>query len=207
MANPEVSNVLKTGAVLWFAPVGETIPDETAVAYGDDWPGNWRRVGYTKAPLRMMYEDEQVDIETEEELAPVNRFRTSETLALETELAELTAEYLALAGGDQDTVVETSAAVGQKAYEEVGFGGSAIIAQYAWGFEGFRVDDAGDQQPVRMVVRKGTAKLNGELEFSQKSDGYPGIPLRINALADTSQLSGQKLALFQRVTAPAVAGP
>ena len=47
------------------------------------------------------------------------------------------------------------------------------------------------------------AMLNGALEFSQKSDDYVGVPIQIKALADTTQTAGEKLVLFQRVTAEA----
>ena len=53
MATPVVANILKTGAVLWNVPTGETVPDETSVAVGAAWGGNWARVGYTKEPLAL----------------------------------------------------------------------------------------------------------------------------------------------------------
>jgi hypothetical protein len=202
MGTPAVADVLKTGAVVWYAPVGETDPDDTSVGYGDDWGGDWERFGYTKEPLKFIYESEEADIEVEEELAPINRFRIKENLTLETVLAELTATYLEVAAGDQDTVVETPAGAAQKAVEDAGLGGVVVIGQHRWGFEGFRLDTDGDEQPLRIFIHKGTAMVNGEIEFSTKSDTYPGIPIQIKALADTTQTAGQKLCMFQRVTAP-----
>lgn len=200
MANPSVTNILKTGAVLWYAPTGENRPDETSVAYGGSWGGNWARVGYTKQQLTLAYESEETDIEVEEVLAPVKRFRISESLTIETVLAELTAAYLQLAASNQDTVTETSQGAEQDAYEETGLGGEVILTEKAWGFEGLYIDADGNEQPVRIFVHKGTARVNGELEFSQKADGYPGIPIQIKALADTTQSTGQELLLWQRVT-------
>jgi hypothetical protein len=182
------------------APSGEAKPDETTVAYGGDWSGNWERVGYTKEPLVMAYESEEFDVEVEEELAPIKRRRVKETMTLETVLAELTAEYLQLAASNQDTVSETAAGGAQKAYEETGLGGEAILTEKAWGFEGLYITSGGNDEPIRVFVHKGTAMVNGELEFSQKSTDYPGIPIQIKALCDTTQAAGQKLALFQRVT-------
>jgi len=202
MGTPVVANVLKTGAVVWYAPVGETNPDETSVAYAADWGGNWERLGYTSEPLVMTYESEEMDITTEEAVGPINRFRVRESLMLETKIAELTATYLALAGGDQDTVVETPADTDQKPLEEVGLGGVFVIPQHAWGFEGFRLDSAGTAQPVRVFVHIGTARIGGEVEFSQKSDSYPGIAIQIRALAKTANAAGKKLIEFQRVTGP-----
>lgn len=200
MANPSVTNVLKTGAALWYAPTGESKPDETSVAYGGSWGGNWARVGYTKEPLTLAYESEEVDVEVEEVLAPIKRFRISESLTVETVLAELTAAYLQLAASNQDTVSETEQGASQDAYEETGLGGEVVLTEKAWGFEGLFIDSDGNEQPVRIFVHKGTAMINGELEFSQKTDDYPGIPIQIKALADTTQSEGQELMLWQRVT-------
>jgi len=203
MANPVVANVIKSGARLYVAPTGEANPDETSVAYGAAWGGNWVRVGYTKTPLTMAYESDESDIEVEEELAPIKRRRVKENLTLETVLAELTATYLQLAASDQDTVSETAAGVGQKAYEETGLGGEAILTEKKWGFEGLFINSSGDEEPIRLFVHKGTAKVNGNLEFSQKSTDYTGVPIQIKALAKTDESEGQKLCIFQRATAEA----
>jgi len=203
MATPSVTSIVKTGAVLWVAPSGESKPDETSVAYGGDWGGNWERVGYTKEPLKMKYDSEEAEVEVEEELAAVKRYRNKEGVTLETVLAELTAEYLQLAASNQDTVDETAAGGSQKPYEETGLGGEAILTEKAWGFEGLYVDSSGNEEPIRVFVHKGTAMINGELEFSQKTDDYVGIPIQIKALSDTTQSAGQRLVLMQRVTGEA----
>ena len=201
MGTPSVTNLVKTGGVLWVAPVGESLPDETTIDFGDAWGGNWERVGYTKEPLKVAYESEEADIAVEEVLAPVKRFRISEEMTWETVLAELTAEYLQLAASNQDTVSETGAGASQDGYEETGLGGEVMLTEKAWGCEGMFVESDGTEQPIRLFMHKGTAILNGELEFSKKSDDYPGIPIQIKALADTSQSRGQELMIWQRVTA------
>ena len=203
MGTPAVGNVLKTGAALWYAPSGETKPDETSVAFGAAWGGNWARVGYTKEPVKLKYESTEYDIEVQEELAAVDRKRTKEAATIETVLAEFTAAYLRLVGGDQDSVTTTAAGSGQKGYEYTGLGGVATIGKHAWGFEGEFVDSAGVSQPVRFFIHIGTAMINGDLEFSQKTDDYVGMPVQIKALTDTTQAAGEKLVLMQRVTAAA----
>jgi hypothetical protein len=200
MSNPVVANVIKSGARLYVAPTGESNPDETSVAYGAAWGGNWARVGYTKAPLVMAYTSEEFDVEVEEELGPIKRRRVRETMTLETVLAELTAAYLQIAASDQDSVSETPAGGAQKAYEETGLGGEAILTEKKWGFEGLFITSGGDEEPIRLFVHIGTAMVNGKLEFSQKTTDYTGIPIQIKALADTGQSEGQKFCLFQRVT-------
>lgn len=205
MGDPVVANILKTGAILWYAPVGEAVPDENTVNYGDAWGGNWARVGFTKAPLTMMYEAEEAEVMVEEHLGPLDGFKVGEQLNLETMLAEMAAQYLALATGqDPDTDVTTTAAgVGQVGLEEVSVGDSSVIEKFAWGFEGLFVDANGNQLPVRVFVWKGSAKLNGEMEFSQKSGETPGIPLQIKSYVDPGQAAGERLWKYQRVTAPA----
>jgi hypothetical protein len=203
MATPVVNNIIHSGAILWNAPVAEASPDESSVAFGGAWGGNWVRVGYTKAPLTLAYESEEADINVEEELAPVKRFRIGENLTVETVLAEFTAEYLQKAAGNQDTISETAAGASQDAYEETGLGGDSTITERKWGFEARFIETDGTAQPIRFFVHIATAMINGNLEFSSKADDYPGIPIQIKALTDESQSAGQKLVLFQRVTAEA----
>jgi len=183
--------------------VGETIPDETSVALGAAWGGNWERVGYTDAPLTLIYESEEADIAVEEHLAPVKRRRISENLTAETVLAELTAEYLQLGAGDQDAVSTTAAGASQKGYEETGLGDEPIISEKSWGFECRHIDASGNEHPLRVFIHIGTGTLNGELTFSQKAEDKAGIPIQVKALVDPTQSVGQRLCLFQRVTAPA----
>ncbi len=202
MATPSAVNILTKGAVLWYAPVGEAIPDETSIEFGEAWGGNWARVGFTKAPLTCLYEDERFDITVEESPAPVKRVRTSENLTLETVLAELTPDYLDLAVG-AGAVTTTAAGASQVAYQEYNVGGSFALEEKAWGFEGEYINSAGVSFPVRFFIYKGTAMVNGPLEFSNRDDVYPGIPIQIKALADTSQSSGSQLLKMQRVTAAA----
>lgn len=200
MGLPVVSQIIKSGALLYEAPVGEAIPSETTVAWGAAWGGNWKRVGFTKAPLSMLYDSEEFDIDVEEELAAVDRVRVKEKATLETVLAELTAEYLQLAAGNQDTVSTTAAGAAQKAFEETSLGGEPILTKKQYGFEGRFITTGGDDEPIRAFIHKATAKLNGPLEFSKKSTEYTGVSIQIAALTDTTQSVGQKLVKFQRIT-------
>jgi hypothetical protein len=200
MSNPDVNNVEHSGATLWVAPAGEAIPDETSVAYGAAWGGNWVKVGYTKAPWTQAYSSEEAEIEVEEELGAVVRRRIKEELVWETVLAEITAEYVRLAGSEQDAVTTTVAGAAQKAYEYTSLGGDAVMAVKKWGVEMLHLTSGGDEEPIRIFMHRGTAKFNGNLEFSAKSSEAAGIPIQIRALTDTSQNAGEKMCLFQRVT-------
>lgn len=203
MGTPSVTNIVHTGAWLYNAPLGEANPDETTVPYAGAWGGNWVRVGYTKAPLTVAYESDESDVNVEEELAPVKRFRIGENLTLETTLAEMTAAYLQLAAANQDSVSEVAAGVGQDGYESTGLGGDPTMTEKKWGLEWRHIQADGVVQPARLFIHKATAMINGNLEFSQKADDYPGIPIQIKALTDTTQNAGQKLCLWERVTAAA----
>jgi hypothetical protein len=98
---------------------------------------------------------------------------------------------------------KTSAAAGAGTvgYEEVQSGGTRIMTEKAWGFEGLYIDSSGNNLPVRVFIWKGTAKLNGELEFGKED--YPGTSLQVQALEDLTKSAGQRLFKFQKVTAPA----
>lgn len=203
MGDPVVTNIILGGAKVLYAPVGEAPPDPNSVDYDADWGGEWARVGFTKAPLVAAYDFEESDVEVEEELSPIDRMRTAENLMLETTLAELIAEYLALAlSQDPDTkVTETPSGAGQVGVEEFSFGGNPILEKWTFGFEGRYVDSSGSEFPVRLFIHKATVTINGNLEFSQKSGDYPGVAIQVKALADPSQSAGEKLFKFERVTA------
>lgn len=186
---------------MWIAPAGESLPDETTVAAGAAWGGGWARLGYTKEPLKFKYEIESHDVEVEEHLAPVARWKTKETLDLETMLSEFRAEYLEVASGSDLTITTTAAGAAQKAYEEITIGDNAVMKVWAIGFEGIRYDATAVAQPVRIFIYRATIKFNGELEFSKKSDDHTGIPIQASALSDTAN-SG-RLWTAQIVTAAA----
>jgi len=201
MSAPAIANVLKSNAVMWVAPTGEALPDETSVDHGGTWGGNWERVGFTKEPLKIKYEQEDMDFHVEEYLGPVKRRKTGHSAVAETVLAELTAEYIALASGNQETITTTAAGASQKGFEEVYIGDSEFIDEKIVGFEGAYYDSSENAQPVRIFFMVATFSLNGELEFSKKTDNYVGVPVQVKALADTSD--NGRLVRFQRVTAPA----
>jgi hypothetical protein len=201
VANPNVFQIMKSNAVVWFAPVGEAVPDETDVIPGAAWGGNWSRIGATKEPLMMLYEDERSDVNIEEVLSPVHRFRISEALSLETVLAEIDADYMQLMMGG--TVSATGAGASQVAFDSLPVGNEATLDDYAFGFEGTHLDSNAVELHLRVFLYRANAKLNGELQFSKREDDYTGVPILIEALSDTATLG--RLFVFQKMTAPATA--
>ncbi|MEZ4684199.1 MAG: hypothetical protein R2932_59310 [Caldilineaceae bacterium] len=194
-----VTDILISPAKIWKSPVGEALPDETSVAYGASWGGNWENVGYTLEPLSMSYDRELFELMVEQITGPVKRRVTGENLRMETVLAEATPDNLQLAIGG--TVSSTSAGASQVAFEDLDAGGEVQLDELQWGFEGFYENASGVQFPVRIFLYKATAILNGQLTFAKAAAA--GVPIQISAMADTSKSVGANLIKFQRVTAAA----
>lgn len=192
-----VTDILVTPATIYRAPVGEPLPDETSIAYGMPWGGNWVNLGYTLEPVSLSYETETFKLMVEQLTAPVRSVRQEESVTIETVLAEITGNNLALAM--DGTTTSTPAGVNQVAYDLVEAGGNVSIREYAWGFEGYRLASNNARLPVRIFIFRGVATLNGQLTFA-KSSGV-GIPLRIEALPDTSKTPGKQLLVIHNVTA------
>jgi len=197
MGDPVATNILKSNATVWYAPAGEALPDETSVAAGGDWGGNWERIGYTAAPLIWTLTDERAVIEVQEERIALDEYGTRFESMLATELSELTADYLALLMGG--TVSTTSAGASQKGYEQLDIDPGFILTKYIIGFEGVRQIADGSNQPLRVFAEKSTFKINGDVEFDSKSDTYTRLPIMLRVLKGTNYALR-----FQRVTAAAM---
>lgn len=194
-----VSDIMAGPVTIYYAPVGEAIPDESTVAWGAAWGGNWETIGYTKAPLSANYEPEFLDIGIEQALANVRAFKSGEAFMLETTIADMVADNLGVLMSSD--VVTTASGVGQVGFDQIDVGGDFTVDEYAWGFEGLHAPNNTDRFPVRFFIHKGVARLSGALEFS-KSD-YVGTPIQISALEDLDRTLGQRLFTFQKVTAAA----
>lgn len=193
------SDILLSPATIWNAPVGEALPDETSVAYGAAWGGNWEQFSLTKTPVTLNRDVSTFDVFVEQTTVPLRRAITEEKITVETQLAEFMGDALALVMGGTNTV--TAAGASQAGYEKVVAGGEWTLPERAWGIEGKYIDADGDEFPVRLFLYRATVKLGGELSF-QKGD-YVGIPIQIEALGDTSKAIGAQLIEIHRVTAAA----
>lgn len=191
-----VADILISPARVFYAPTGEGLPDENSVAYGAAWGGGWVNVGYTLTPLSIKYQRDTFELEVEQVTISVVERILKDNVTFETTLAEMSASNLALAFGG--TVTTTPAGLLQVPKEELEMGGSTALPVYAWGFEGVYQTDAGAQYPVRWFVFRGTAVLNGNIEFSKKAAA--GIPLQVKPKADTSKAVGKQMLKFQKVT-------
>lgn len=177
------TDILAAPAKIYYAPVGETLPDETTVAAGAAWGGTWVDLGYTLTPVSVNLETETFDLFVEQNIAPVRRVRTALSAAFETTLAEFTGAVLALVMDGTKTT--TAPGASQKGYDEVTVSGEkADVSMYAFGIEGVRVLANNTRQPVRIFIMQGSITASGAIEFS-KSAGA-GIPVTIGALADAN---------------------
>lgn len=196
------ADILLSPASIWHAPVGEDLPDETAIEYGDEWGGDWEQFALTKTAVTMNRNVTTFDVMVEQTTVPLRRATTEEKMTIETQLAEFTGDALALTMGGTNTVTAPGAT--QAGFERVVAGGEWSLPERAWGIEGKYVDPDGNAFPVRLFLYRATVKLGGELSF-QKGD-YVGIPIQIEALGDTSKPIGEQLCEIHRITAAAT-GP
>jgi len=195
-----VEDIIVSWGVIYYAPVDEAIPDETTVAFGTAWGGNWTALGYFAegSPLSWNHTKTKYTVRAQQTVLPLKRVITQEDLALETTLIEMTADTLELAL--EGTVTDTAAGGAQKAFSKLEGGGQFIPDTYAWGIEMMRVDSSGNQQPVRLFVWKGDAMINGALAFSKAAE--TGVPFHLDAIAHLSKAAGKQLFQLDIVTGP-----
>ena len=189
-------NILIGYAKIWYAPVGEAFPDETGVAYGVAWGGNWAYLGDTTEPLTLAVDRTVFDVNIQQSNVPVKQSITQQTINLQTTLAEhtITALQLVFLGTPSSAASSTN----QRAYSQLTFGGETAPALYAWGFEALYKTAANVSLPVRYLFYKGSLTLNGNIPFDKGA--VAGIPVQITVLADTTKAIGAQTGIIQQVT-------
>lgn len=196
MGAVSATEIMKSGAIVYYAALGESLPDETSIAAGADWAGNWTRIGYTGDPLVWTIEDERAVIKVEEELMDLDEHRIAFNSMLATTMAQITADHLALLLGG--SVSTTAAGASQKGYDELDIDPTSLLTKYIIGFEGEHQIADGSTQPLRVFAEKATWKVNGDVEFTKKGDTYAKLPVIAKILKGTNYALR-----FQRVTAAA----
>jgi hypothetical protein len=167
------------------------------VASGGNWPAGWTEIMLSKNPVSVEYAYEVVDFETQQHLAPVGRAKKSEKFSVETVLSELTGTNLGTAMGIA-SVTTVAAVAGVPGYEHFSVGDTNVINVFSWGFEG----DTTTGYPMRLFVWRASVAAGVKLEFGK--DDYTGVPLRVEALADTTKAKGERLFKLQKITAAAL---
>lgn len=190
------SDILASPARIFYAPIGEALPNVSTVAYGAAWGGNWVDLGYTIDPVSVNLETETFDLKVQQLLTPVRTVRTAINATIETKLAEFTGANLVLAFDGTKTT--TAPGAGQVGYDTVRVKGEKPdMSMYAFGIEGFRIHSSNARLPVRIFIPQGTIKASSGPEFSNSAG--VGVGVTITAMTDTN---GDVL-VVHNVTAPA----
>lgn len=195
-----IADILHGPVAIKYAPVGTALPADS-VAFGGVWPTGWLDFGYTQAPLTLNYTFDELDIEVEQELAPLDRIRIKETVELSSVLAELTAKNVGVMMNGIVTL--TDAGAKQVGKEEVEVGGDRNLNKYAFAFEGLYIDSTGNKFPRRFFLYRGTCRVDGEIASGKEANA--NLPFTIKGLVDTSKSSGKNLFKWQTVKAAATA--
>jgi hypothetical protein len=176
-------DIIISPAKVWYAPVGEALPDETTVAYDATWGGNWASLGKTLTPVAIQFEVEKFALTTEQDMLPTREIKTMLNAGFSTTLAEFTGANLALVLDGTKTT--TAAAALQKGFDSIAISPTKTdIAQYAFGVEGFRVTSLNVKQPVRFFFPSATIAANGEITFAKGAGA--GLPVIVTAMAPDS---------------------
>lgn len=202
MPNFNTNDILIAEANLLYAPTGTALPDETTVAWNtyDSWT-DWVHLGYTDSVSNVTYSYNEMAYTPEQALSPVVRRKIDETMEFSFSLSQLSAAHLALL--TSGTATATAAGASQKGFTEVVAGGDTQITQYMFALEGYRIDSAGDKQPVRLFVHKASIMLNGQIPFGKSAAAT--VPVTVKADTDATQTVGEQLFVAHFVTAPATA--
>lgn len=181
-----VDTIVVSPARVLYSPVGTSLPADT-LAPGGTWPTGWIELGYTAEPLKSSYTFDTIDHFVEQHLAKVGSNKSKEALMLETVMAEFTATNLNLAWDGSVTPGTNS--------DEFDIGDYRFLTKRQWGFEGDHVDGDGNYIAIRAFVWVATAVTGGELVLSKSAT--TGIPLKVDAFADTTRTVGNRLMKIQ----------
>lgn len=190
------SDILVSGAWLWYAPEDEANPDETTIDTGEDWGGNWEWLGLTTEPLAMAVETETFEVDVQQLSSPILQSITSETFTLTTTLAEQTAAILQLLDGGNITTTPAGAA--QRGYTELKAGGRTVRTVYKVGFEVRHSLPDGTLLPLRLFFHRANFARGGDVPYGKGE--VAGIPIQITVLADEAQSTDEKIYVWQKIT-------
>jgi len=137
-------------ARIYYAPLGEELPDENTVDVGDEWGGEWVNPGDTLTPAVINTSRELYEMMVEQATAAVRSMITKETGSIEVTLAEITGANLQLAFGG--TFTTTTPGPAQVGMDEIVAGGNPSPDQYTWGVEGYWKDSSNVQYAVRFQI-------------------------------------------------------
>lgn len=191
------SDILVSGAWLWFAPEDEAFPDETTIDTGEAWGGNWEWLGLTTEPLNLAVATDTFEVDVQQLSAPILQSITSETFTLTTTLAEQTPEIFQLLDGGNITT--TPAGASQRGYTELKAGGRTVRTVYSCGFEVKHSLPDGTLLPLRLFFHRVNFARGGDVPYGKGA--VAGVPIEVTVLADSAQAEGEKIYIWSKVTA------
>lgn len=200
---PKVSELMMSGATIYRAPIGTTVPAKT-LGYGEAWPVGWENVGLTSTPALLAYDFETESARVQQALADVARSKAGEGARLETLLAQVkNANAHEIAAGGGKVTSNAIPGVGTPAYSQFDIGGVSCMDVYMWGLEGKHCDEeTGDLLPVRAFIWRGTVMEGYELTFDLRAYAE-GLALMVGALEDIDRPLDERLYQWYVITAPA----
>jgi hypothetical protein len=193
------SDIVMTGAVVYHAPTGTTLPLNTLAA-GAAWLTPWVNAGLTLDPVVLNYSFDVVEVIVQQAMAPVRRRRKAESCQISTTLAEHTALNMEVAFAGASAVTPAASAI--PGYEVFTVGGDPALPENLWGIEGTYEDSTNATFPIRIYCWRGTSSDGGETTYDKENPS--GIKLTIKGLADTTKPIKQQLLKMVRVTAAAL---
>lgn len=156
----------------WVAAVGTTFPTLSST------PGSsWRDVGETQDGLTVTPDQDVEEITTDQRTGAVLAIRTSESVTLETKLAQHSLENLADVLGV--TVMDTPAGTGTIGTREIPLHRGSKVTEFAFLFRG--ISPYGDF-PAQYEVPRGY--FGGETALEFVKDNNTPIPVEFHALED-----------------------
>jgi hypothetical protein len=195
MAINDKGNIIASAATIWYAPVGEPLPNSSTIIAGAAWGGNWKSLGYTIEPVAFEHNVETYDIMVEQLTPAVRTQRTKIDASIKTVLAEFIGDNLKLATDGTLTVqVPTVPLVGSDTI--VGKADTTDVSLWTIGFEGIRVHSTNAKLPVRLFLHSASVILDGPISFGKGAT--VGIPITAKGFADNAN----NLFTIHNVTAP-----
>lgn len=151
----------------------------------------------TSDGVTVNYSGELEPINVDQVLAPVGHYVPGEECTIETLVTEGTATFLKYSLGSGETVSTQSADASNKGYNQINFGGTYIVTDYALKIQSKRRNAAN----LYVVWYFYKVNISPNLEAAYTKDGVTYYKLTMKAIADTSKDAGQQLGYYRQETA------
>lgn len=189
------TNAMPADTIMW----GDPQPTGSLTPGAAGWGGAWVDLGFTRDGLRFRMNVERQDILVDQVVDPILRVPTRRNLNLETALAQISANNMALSTG-QGSISTVAPASGTRGHTDYIVSGTIIDLYYSTGFD---ILSPGTNEAVRVVSWKGLAMADVELQFNVTDAAR--IAYNIAVIPDTGNsttpISPPRLCTFRTITA------